>query len=117
MLSSIFRITLDSSQQQDSQGHHLRYLESSRQDIEETSEEVRLSTGVLDQTLVEAASNLPKNTTPLDYFLACWKRISRQFKALRKASEQDYKFRVTREARRLTMSYCAFAITMPEMFG
>lgn len=83
---------------------------------------MRLNTGVLDQALLEAASNIEKTdlartTTPLDYLLDCWKRVSRQHKALKKVGEQDYKFNIVNEARRLCMSYCIFSITMPDMFG
>ena len=116
-LSEIFRVTLDPKNHKNMHGHRLRFLQSTKQDIEESGEEARLSTGTLDQALLEAASNLGKNTTPLDYLLGCWKRITREWKPLRKAREQDPKFIVVKEARRLCMSYCIFAITMPDMFG
>ena len=116
-LSSLFRITLDPERQKDNQGYRLHFLENSRTEIEESGEVPRLSTGVLDQTLLEAASSLDKNTKPLDYFVSCFKKVSRQFKALRRNGEQNSQFQVVKEARRLCMSYCIFAITMPEMFG
>ena len=72
---------------------------------------------MLDQALLEAASTQGKTTTPLNYLLECWKRVSRHFKGLRKNGEEDPKFQIVKEARRLCMSYCMFAATMPEMFG
>lgn len=116
-LSSIFRISLDPEYTQDSQGHRLKYLSNSRKELEESEETVRLSTAILDQVLLEAASSLEKASTPIEYFMRCWKRVSRQHRALRKAPEKDPKHEVITEARRLCMSYCIFSFTMPEMFG
>lgn len=95
----------------------MHYLESTRKELDEQNETIRLNTGLLDQTILEAASNLKKDMTPLDYLLGCWKRVSRQYKPLRKAGEQDPKFNIIKESRRLCLSYCIFAVTMPDMFG
>ena len=115
-LSSIFRLTLDADTIVDAQGHSLHLVSSVRNDLEEQNEPLRLSTAILDQAILEAASNLGK-TTPLDYLLACWKRVSRNIKSFKVGKATDPKFVVVKEARRLCMSYCIFAITMPEMFG
>lgn len=117
ILSSIFRVTLDSDHRQDSQSHRLRFLKDTRADIEASGDEIRLSTGILDQALLEAASNLGKHDMALDYLLPCWKRISAEYKRLRRAGDKDEKFTIVEEARRLCFSYCVFAITMPDMFG
>ena len=116
ILGNVFRLSLDSDHQVDGHGNRIHYLEATRNELEELHEPIRLNTGLLDQVILEAASNLDRDTAPLDYLLGCWKRISRQYKALRKFGENDPKFAVIKEARRLCMSYCVFAITMPEMF-
>ena len=116
-LSDIFRVTLHPDHQNGVHGHRLRFLQGTMQDIEESGQEGRLSTGTLDQALLEAASTPGKGITSLDYLLGCWKRVIREWKPLRKGGEQDPKFVIVKEARRLCMSYCIFAITMPEMFG
>lgn len=115
-LSNIFRITLNSERQQDSHGHQLRFLPGIKADLEEQGEDVRLNLSVLEQAILEASSNL-KGVAPLDYLLACWKRVSRQFRGMRSDDRDDRKLKVIKEARRLCMSYCIFAVTMPEMFG
>jgi ubiquitin conjugation factor E4 B len=117
ILGTVFRFTLDPDHRLDSHENPLHYLKSTRQELEETSQPQRLNTSLLDQTILEAASNLRQGTAPLDYLLGCWKRINRQFKTLKRAGEQDPKFVVIKEARRLCMSYCIFAATMPDMFG
>lgn len=117
ILGSVFKFTLDPDHQLDSHDIPIHYLDSTRQELEETSQPLRFNTSLLDQTILEAASNLKQGTAPLDYLLGCWKRINRQFKTLRRAGEQDPKFVVIKEARRLCMSYCIFAATMPDMFG
>ena len=117
ILGNIFRITLWEEHRQDAHGNHLHFLAGTRLDLEDSGQSVRLNAGMLDQALLEAASNLKQGTTPLDFLLGCWKRVSRQYKPLRKAGEGDPKFVIIKEARRLCMSYCIFAITMPDMFG
>lgn len=117
MLGNIFRITLCEEHRLDTHGNHLRFLAGTRSDLEDSDQAVRLNVGMLDQSLLEAASNLKRGTTPLDFLLGCWKRVTKQYKPLRRAGEEDPKFVVIKEARRLCMSYCIFAITMPDMFG
>ena len=117
VLSNVFRFTLDSDYRLDSHGNPMHFLKATRDELEEQHEPLRLGAGLLDQAILEAASNLKKGTAPLDYLLGCWRRVSRQYKALRKFGEQEPKFIVIKEARRLCTSYCIFAITMPEMFG
>jgi len=115
-LNGIFRLTLDEKRRQDNHGHSLHFVGSVRDDLLENNEPVKLSTGVLDQAVLEAGSNLGK-TTPLDYLLACWKRITRLLKSYKPTKPGDPKQSILKEARRLCMSYCIFAITMPDMFG
>ena len=117
ILGNVFSFSLESDHHVDGHGNQIHYLEATRIELEEQHEPLRLNTGLLDQAILEAASNLEKDTAPLDYLLGCWKRISRQYKTLRKLGEKDPKFAVIKEARRLCMSYCVFAITMSEMFG
>ena len=117
VLGNLFRITLWEDHQHDAHGNHLQFLGGTRLDLEESSQSVRLNVGMLDQALLEAASHLKEGITPLDFLLGCWKRVSKQFRPLKKAGEADPKFIIVKEARRLCMSYCIFAITMPDMFG
>lgn len=114
-LSAVFKLTLKEDRQRDIHGNRLIYLPSLRSELEEQGRDLRIETAVLDQALLEASSNAGQK--PLDYLLPCWKRISRLFKGFRRAREDDPKFGVIAEARRLCMSYCIFAFTMPEMFG
>lgn len=109
-LSAIFRITLNEAQKD------RFYLAGVRSDLEGEEAPVRISLGILDQAILEAASNT-RNGKPLEYLLGCWKRISRQWRNVRPAGEADSKYNIVKEARRLCMSYCIFAVTMPEMFG
>jgi ubiquitin conjugation factor E4 B len=116
VLSGVFGITLNPKITQDGHGNALHYLAGVQSDLEEQGEVVRVSTGVLEQAIVEVASNLQKRT-PLDYLLGCWKRVSRLFRSFKGAGAEDLKYRIIKEARRLCMSYCIFAVTMPDMFG
>ena len=117
VLGNLFWFSLDHEQKADTHNNPLYFLQGTREELVETDQPLRLTTGLLDQALLEAASNLKASTTPLDYLLGCWKRVNRQYKLLRKVGEQDPKFITIKEARRLCMSYCIFAITMPDMFG
>jgi ubiquitin conjugation factor E4 B len=115
-LSAVFRITLDEANTTDMNGVKLRYLPGVRGDLEEQQQPIRISVGVLDQALLEAASSL-KNKRPLTYLMPCWKRVSRLYRGFKKAAGDDAKYEVVKEARRLCLSYCIFSVTMPEMFG
>ena len=116
VLGSIFRLTLDSNSSQDVNGNNLHYVEGVRKDLENEDQPVRLNTTIIDQALLEAASNLPRGT-PLDYLLGCWKRISKQLRTMKGGKIDTARQDVIKEARRLCMSYCIFAATMPDMFG
>ncbi|KAL8881645.1 MAG: hypothetical protein Q9198_001190, partial [Flavoplaca austrocitrina] len=116
ILRAIFRLTLDSSVRNDGHGHPLNFVRSVRQELEDQRQPIQLETAILDQAILEAASNVSK-ITPLDYLLACWKRVTGQLKHHKGNRAEGKKLEVLKEARRLCMSYCIFAITMPEMFG
>ena len=115
-LGSIFRLTLDPNGSQDFNGNKVHYVGGLRRDMEEEGQPVRLSVTLLDQALLEAASSLPRGT-PLDYLLGCWKRVSKQLRSMKGGKVDAAKQAVIKEARRLCMSYCIFAVTMPDMFG
>ncbi|KAK8202687.1 putative ubiquitin fusion degradation protein UfdB [Phyllosticta capitalensis] len=115
VLSHIFRATLDEANQQDAHGHKLSYLPGVKSDLEDAGGPLLLSTNVLDQAILEAASSHKK---PLDFLLGCWKRVARQTRGASTADKNDpRRSEVLKEARRLCMSYCMFAVTMPDMFG
>lgn len=114
-LSAVFRLTLREDAQQDHHGRRI-YLPGLRSELQDEGKEPRIEVAVLDQALLEAASKSPSGK-PLDYLLPCWKRITKLHKGFRRSNDNDPKFKVLLEARRLCMSYCIFGITMPEMFG
>lgn len=113
VLRGIFRFSLDPGSRQDNHGHALHYIGGVREELEEQGGSINLKTANLDQALLEAASNLERES-PLDYLLGCWKRVSRQFRGLK---PEDTRYEIIKEARRLCMSYCIFAVSMPDMFG
>ncbi|KAJ5759716.1 hypothetical protein N7520_006872 [Penicillium odoratum] len=114
ILSAVFKITLDEGQR-DLHGPRV-YLPGLRSELEGDGKELRIRASYLDQALLEAGSKAEKGR-PLEYLLPCWKRITKLYKGFRRSSDDDPKFQVLCEARRLCMSYCIFGITMPEMFG
>lgn len=114
-LSSVFRLTLEPDKKQDHLGNKLYYAEGVRKELEEEKAPLRLNLTVLEQGILEAGSKTGK-LSPFDYMLSCWKRISKQLKNL-KARPDEAKLTIIREARRICMSYCIFAVTMAEMFG
>ncbi|KAL3481639.1 ubiquitin elongating factor core-domain-containing protein [Aspergillus californicus] len=115
-LSAVFKLTLNEERKKDIHGQRLTFLSGVRGELQDQNRSLRIDTSVLDQALLEAASSQPESK-PLDYLLPCWKRVARLHKGFRRARDDDPKFQVICEARRLCMSYCVFAITMPEMFG
>ena len=114
-LGAVFRLALKQNAQRDMNGRRI-FLPGLQSELQSEGKELLIQTSILDQALLEAASNLEQRR-PLDYLLPCWKRITKLHKGFRKARDDDPKYQVLCEARRLCMSYCIFAITMPEMFG
>lgn len=114
ILSNIFRITLEEGGH-DQSGHKLIFLPNLKQDLEESGEPLRLSVGTLDSAIMEAVTKIPHDKSVLDYLLPCWKRTTRALKAVRgHANGKDV---ILKEARRLCLSNCIFAVTMPELYG
>jgi ubiquitin conjugation factor E4 B len=114
-LGSIFRITLDKNQTVDSSNHKLIYLPNLRQELEDEQAPIMLTKERLDSAILEAASTIPHSKGTLDYLIPCWKRVMRAIKGLRGyASAKDT---ILKEAKRLCMSNCVFAVEMPEFFG
>ncbi|KAJ5172455.1 hypothetical protein N7492_005048 [Penicillium capsulatum] len=114
-LSAVFRLTLKEEAGRDIHGQRM-YLPALKGELQDEGQELRIQILVLDQALLEAASK-EERQRPLDYLLPCWKRITKLHKGFRRTSDADPKYQVLCEARRLCMSYCVFAIAMPEMFG
>ncbi|KAH9223523.1 ubiquitin elongating factor core-domain-containing protein [Leptodontidium sp. 2 PMI_412] len=113
-LGNIFRITLD-PQQKTEGSHKLIFLPNLRQELMEDKAPLLLTKERLDSALLEAASTISNNKSILDYLLPCWKRVVKALKGLRGyAGAKDV---VLKEAKRLCMSNCIFAVEMPELYG
>lgn len=116
-MSQVFRLSLKPEVTKDVHGNKLHFAQGVREDLLEQDQPLMLKTNMLDQAITEAASNLQGSEKPLDYLLSCWKRVSRAFRSLRSGDTENPRYAIIKEARRLCMSYCIFAVTMPEMFG
>ncbi|GAI89435.1 unnamed protein product, partial [marine sediment metagenome] len=116
MLRQVFRVTLNPEDTRDLHGHALIYLASTRDDLAEQSAPLQLNIDVIEAAIAEAASQAPGGKT-FKYLLACFKRVSRTTRSTKYSNAEDPKHSILAETRRLCMSYCVFAITMPEMFG
>lgn len=112
VLKQIMRVTLHAEEVVDVNGNKLAFLSSTRQDLEEQNAPMLLSVEVLEGAITEAAGQA-EDRNIFRYLLTCFKRVSKALRSTSTDSKQD----VLKEARRLCMSYCVFAITMPEMFG
>ncbi|KAK5138273.1 hypothetical protein LTR08_003334 [Meristemomyces frigidus] len=118
-LRAILRVTLLSEEATDAHGHALLFLPGTRGDLVENKAPLQLSLDVLEGAITEAAGNAPGGK-PFEYLLACFKRVSRGIRGTKYAGgggPDEAKRDVLKEARRLCMSYCLFAVTLPEMFG
>ncbi|KAG4424499.1 hypothetical protein IFR04_002377 [Cadophora malorum] len=114
ILSNIFRITLDPQQKTDG-SHKLILLPNLRQELIDEEAPVLLTKDRLDSALLEAGSTIQHNKSILDYLLPCWKRVVKATKGLK--GYAGAKDAILKEAKRLCMSYCIFAVEMPELYG
>ncbi|CAN8104210.1 unnamed protein product [Discula destructiva] len=117
-LSQIFRFTLNESRQTDVHGRPLTFLPGVRDELLSSPTPdgpLRLSLDVVEQGILEAASAFSHDKPLMDYMLPCWKRVIQARKGLRAATPE--KENLLAEAKRLCMSYCLFAVTLPDLFG
>ena len=114
-LSSAFRISVDPAQTRDAHGRPLTFLPGLSQELQERGQALKLTTDDLDPAILEAATAFSLKKPLLDYLLPCWKAIIRSVKQLRDTRPE--KTAALQEAKRLCMSNCIFALTMPEYFG
>ena len=115
-LRQIFRVTLKPEEVKDAHGHPLVFLASTREDLVEASAPLQLNVEILEGAITEAAGNAPDNK-PFEYLLQSFKRVSRALRSTKYSGPEDPKQDILKETRRLCMSYCIFAVTMPEMFS
>ncbi|EPQ62497.1 hypothetical protein BGT96224_A20608 [Blumeria graminis f. sp. tritici 96224] len=115
ILGHIFCITLDPELTYDASHHRLTMLPNLRRDLEEENDPVLLTRDRLDSAILEAASKVPADKCILDYLLPCFKRVTQILTTLRDASPT--KLAILKEAERLCISYCIFAIEEPDIFG
>jgi ubiquitin conjugation factor E4 B len=113
-LSNIFRITLDSDKKLEG-SHRFIFLPNLKQELIDEEAPVLLTKERLDSALLEAASTVPSHKSILEYLLPCWKRVVKASKGVR--GNAGAKNAVLKEAKRLCMSNCIFALEMPELYG
>ncbi|KAI0882637.1 ubiquitin conjugation factor E4 [Annulohypoxylon maeteangense] len=115
VLSDMFRVTLDETKTTDSRGFKSTYLPELRTELEQSGDPIKLTVASVESALLEAVQHLPTTKPILDYLLPCWKRVVRATKPPRPLPPE--KEAVVNEAKRLCMSNCIFALTMPEYFS
>lgn len=115
VLSSAFRVTLDPNKSTDLHGRKVTFLPGLREELESRDEPLLLTADYLDSAILEAATARPHTEPLLDYLLPCFKNVVKATKQLR-AGQAD-RLAVLQEAKRLAMSNCIFALTMPDFFG
>ena len=114
-LRGIFRASLKPEETRDAHGHQLVFLASTREDLTADGAPLLLNTDRLDGVITEVATAAPRGKT-FEHLLACFKRVARAFRGAKFSGPEDPKQEILKETRRLCMSYCVFAVTMPEMF-
>ncbi|KAM3525732.1 hypothetical protein NHJ13051_003818 [Beauveria bassiana] len=114
ILTNIFRLSVDPHHMSTPTGVRLTFLPNLNEELNEAGEPMRLSTATLDQAIIEACTNWPDDKPLMSYLLPCWKRAVKQ--AAQKTSSSTRQ-QVHEEAKRLCMSNCLFAITLPDLYG
>ncbi|KAI2471525.1 ubiquitin conjugation factor E4 [Annulohypoxylon bovei var. microspora] len=115
MLSDIFRVTLDETKTTDSRGFKSTYLPDLRAELEQSGDAPKLTIASVESAILEAVHHVPSTKPLLEYLLPCWKRVIKATKPPRPLPPE--REAVVNEAKRLCMSNCIFALTMPEYFS
>ncbi|KAL6877836.1 ubiquitin elongating factor core domain-containing protein [Trichoderma longibrachiatum] len=116
VLSQIFRITADPHRMTSNQGsHRLTFLPNLNQELVDSGEPLKLTVNNLDQAIIEACSSWPHDKPLMQYLLPCWKRAVKAAAGNKQTS--GVRFELHEESKRLCMSNCLFAVTMPVLYG
>ncbi|UKZ89853.1 uncharacterized protein TrAFT101_004894 [Trichoderma asperellum] len=116
ILSQIFRITVDPHRMTSNQGsHRLTFLPNLNQELNDSGESLKLSVNNLDQAIIEACSSWSPDKPLMHYLLPCWKRAVKAASSNKQTSGP--KLDLHEESKRLCMSNCLFAVTMPVLYG
>ena len=101
----------------DGNGHVLHHVPDLKDELERENRPLLFDIEEVETAIFEAGRRL-KKTTPIDYYLGCWKRICRLSKSAKKPSPdaKDRKYEIIQKARQLCANWCVFAITSPDMF-
>ncbi|KAF2155553.1 ubiquitin fusion degradation protein-2 [Myriangium duriaei CBS 260.36] len=116
-LSQTFRLSVESDGNKDASGKRIFFLKGLSADLSNDKQSLLINVGQLDGALTEAGTlAAAAGEDPFDYLLGCWKRASKLVRSTKTLEAENPKVIVAKEARRLCMSYCLFACSMPEMF-
>ncbi|KFA49317.1 hypothetical protein S40293_04161 [Stachybotrys chartarum IBT 40293] len=115
VLSQIFRISVNPHHMSNSSGHRLAFLPALNQELNDAGEPLKLSVSTLDQAIIEACSSWPGDKPLLSYLLPCWKRAVKAAASAKITAGP--RFDVHEESKRLCMSNCLFALTMPILYN
>lgn len=99
----------------DGQGERLIFLPNLNEELNDSGGPLKLSVNTLDQAIIESCGQWEKRYPLIDYLLPCWKRAVKIANSAKNASPN--KQEVVEEAKRLCMSNCLFALTMPALYG
>ncbi|KKA30683.1 hypothetical protein TD95_003354, partial [Thielaviopsis punctulata] len=94
----------------------LKFLISLNEELSTSDEPLKLTLNHLDSAVLEAASLLPPHTPLLHYLLPVWSRAQE----LKRNAPRDItpeKLAVLTEAKRICISNCMFALSMPSLYG
>jgi ubiquitin conjugation factor E4 B len=97
------------------QGQRLIFLPGLNEELNEAGSPLKLSVDVLEQAIMEAANTWPHDKPLMGYLLPCWKRAIHASSTAKTATGARQE--VHEEAKRLCMSNCLFALTMPDLYG
>ena len=114
VLTQIFRITVDPHHMTAPTGQRLIFLPGLNEELNESGEPLRIGTGIIDQAIIEACSIYQPDKPLMTYLLPCWKRAN---KTAQTKTTVTARAAIHEEAKRLCMSNCLFALTMPDLFG
>lgn len=115
VLSQIFRVSVDPHHMSNVQGQRFVFLPNLNHELNDSGDPLKLSISILDQAIIESCNNWPPASPLFDYLLPCWKRAVKAASTAKNVSPQRQE--VLEEAKRLCMSNCLFALTMPALYG
>ncbi|GKU97323.1 hypothetical protein SLEP1_g10485 [Rubroshorea leprosula] len=121
ILRKIFFVTLTENPEVTASDRCVVYLEMTAAELLSESKSLRLSRDLMERVLIDRLSgDFPNAEPPFEYLLGCYRRAHEESRKISNMKDRTVRAEmesVTRQAKKLSVSYCKIHLGNPELFN